>query len=56
MRIFIALMFSATFKKKLERLARDILSDPVRVVQGETIGEVIIFITIAKYSDAFIIV
>lgn len=31
-------MFSATFKRKVERLARDILSDPVRVVQGD-IGE-----------------
>ncbi|XP_060066289.1 ATP-dependent RNA helicase DDX42-like [Ylistrum balloti] len=29
------LLFSATFKKKVERLARDILLDPVRVVQGE---------------------
>lgn len=32
------LMFSATFKKKVERLARDALTDPVRVVQGD-IGE-----------------
>lgn len=32
------LLFSATFKRKVERLARDILSDPVRVVQGD-IGE-----------------
>ncbi|TRY98961.1 hypothetical protein DNTS_001232 [Danionella cerebrum] len=32
------LLFSATFRKKIERLARDILSDPIRVVQGD-IGE-----------------
>ncbi|CAF3757456.1 unnamed protein product [Rotaria socialis] len=32
------LLFSATFKKKVERLARDILTDPVRIVQGE-VGE-----------------
>lgn len=32
-------MFSATFKRKIERLARDILTDPIRVVQGE-LGEV----------------
>ena len=35
----IALLFSATFKSKIERLARDILTDPVRIVQGE-VGEV----------------
>ena len=29
------LLFSATFKKKVERLARDVLTDPIRVVQGE---------------------
>ncbi|KAJ8314337.1 hypothetical protein KUTeg_008898 [Tegillarca granosa] len=29
------LLFSATFRKKVEKLARDILIDPVRVVQGE---------------------
>ena len=34
-----ALLFSATFRKKIERLARDILVDPIRVVQGD-IGEV----------------
>lgn len=34
-----ALLFSATFKRKVERLARDILTDPVKVVQGE-LGEV----------------
>ena len=33
-----ALLFSATFKRKVERLARDILSDPIRVVQGD-VGE-----------------
>lgn len=32
------LMFSATFKQKVERLARDALQDPVRIVQGE-VGE-----------------
>ncbi|KFM68309.1 ATP-dependent RNA helicase DDX42, partial [Stegodyphus mimosarum] len=32
------LMFSATFKKKIERLARDVLTDPVRIIQGE-LGE-----------------
>ncbi|CAF1162373.1 unnamed protein product [Didymodactylos carnosus] len=32
------LLFSATFRKKIERLARDILNDPIRIVQGE-VGE-----------------
>ncbi|XP_054162662.1 ATP-dependent RNA helicase DDX42-like [Oppia nitens] len=32
------LMFSATFKKRVEKLARDILIDPIRIVQGE-VGE-----------------
>ena len=32
------LLFSATFRKRIERLARDILRDPVRIVQGD-IGE-----------------
>ncbi|CAL4060096.1 unnamed protein product, partial [Meganyctiphanes norvegica] len=32
------LLFSATFKRKVERLARDVLTDPVRVIQGE-LGE-----------------
>lgn len=32
------LLFSATFKKRVEKLARDILQDPIRVVVGE-IGE-----------------
>lgn len=36
--LFTALLFSATFRKKIERLARDILVDPIRVVQGD-IGE-----------------
>lgn len=31
-------MFSATFKKKIERLARDVLTDPVKIIQGD-IGE-----------------
>ncbi|VDD75390.1 unnamed protein product [Mesocestoides corti] len=33
-----ALLFSATFKGRIERLARDILTDPIRIVQGE-VGE-----------------
>uniref|UniRef100_A0A915JC65 RNA helicase n=1 Tax=Romanomermis culicivorax TaxID=13658 RepID=A0A915JC65_ROMCU len=32
------LMFSATFKKRIEKLARDILNDPIRIIQGE-LGE-----------------
>ncbi|XP_034937557.1 ATP-dependent RNA helicase DDX42 [Chelonus insularis] len=32
------LMFSATFKKKVEKLARDVLTDPVRIVHGD-VGE-----------------
>ncbi|RWS26059.1 ATP-dependent RNA helicase DDX42-like protein, partial [Leptotrombidium deliense] len=32
------LMFSATFKKKVERVARDVLTDPIKVIQGE-LGE-----------------
>ena len=32
-------MFSATFRKRVERVARDILTDPLRVVQGDA-GEV----------------
>ena len=31
-------LFSATFKKRIERLARDCLSDPVKIVQG-SVGE-----------------
>lgn len=34
-----ALLFSATFRKKVEKLCRDILTDPVRIVVG-TLGEV----------------
>ena len=33
-----ALLFSATFRKKIERLCRDSLTDPVRVVVGD-VGE-----------------
>lgn len=32
------MLFSATFKKRIEKLARDVLVDPVRIVQGD-IGE-----------------
>ena len=32
------MLFSATFKKKIERLARDVLVDPVKIVQG-SVGE-----------------
>ncbi|XP_055912203.1 ATP-dependent RNA helicase DDX42 [Eupeodes corollae] len=32
------LLFSATFKKRIERLARDVLTDPVRIIQGD-LGE-----------------
>ncbi|VDN03800.1 unnamed protein product [Thelazia callipaeda] len=32
------LMFSATFKTKVEKLAREALTDPIRIVQGE-VGE-----------------
>ena len=28
-------LYSATFKKRMEKLARDVLTDPVKVVQGE---------------------
>lgn len=31
-------MFSATFKKRIERLARDVLNDPIKIIQGE-LGE-----------------
>ena len=34
----LALLFSATFRKKVERLCRDILTDPVRIVIGD-VGE-----------------
>lgn len=32
------LLFSATFKKRIEKLAREILIDPIRIIQGE-LGE-----------------
>lgn len=32
------MLFSATFKKRIEKLARDVLSDPVRIIQGD-VGE-----------------
>lgn len=32
-------MFSATFKRKIERLARDSLIDPIKIVQGQHAGE-----------------
>ncbi len=32
------MLFSATFKKRIERLARDCLTDPVKIVQG-SVGE-----------------
>lgn len=32
------LLFSATFKKKIEKLARDVLTDPVRIIHGD-VGE-----------------
>ena len=32
------MLFSATFKRKIERLARDALVDPVKIVQG-SVGE-----------------
>ncbi|XP_053684919.1 ATP-dependent RNA helicase DDX42 [Sabethes cyaneus] len=32
------LLFSATFKKRIERLARDVLTDPVRIIHGD-LGE-----------------
>ena len=28
-------LYSATFKKRIEKLARDVLTDPVKVIQGE---------------------
>lgn len=30
------MLFSATFKKKIETLARDVLKDPLKIVQGES--------------------
>lgn len=44
-----ALLFSATFRKKIERLARDILVDPIRVVQGD-IGEVCVWVCVGHVS------
>jgi len=38
--MYTGLLFSATMKKKVEWLCRDILADPIRVVVGE-LGEVI---------------
>lgn len=32
------LLFSATFKKKIEKLARDVLIDPIKIIQGD-VGE-----------------
>ncbi|KXJ79862.1 ATP-dependent RNA helicase DDX42 [Aedes albopictus] len=32
------MLFSATFKKRIERLARDVLTDPVRIIHGD-LGE-----------------
>jgi hypothetical protein len=42
-----AMLFSATFKGKVEKLARECLTDPVRIVIGD-VGEVIIIIVIIK--------
>ena len=39
-----ALLFSATFRKKVERLCRDVLTDPVRIVVGG-VGEANVDIT-----------
>ena len=36
--LIVAMLFSATFRKKVERLCRDMLTDPVRVVIGD-VGE-----------------
>ena len=33
------LLFSATFKKRIEKLAREVLVDPIKIIQGE-VGEV----------------
>ena len=43
------LLFSATFKKKIERLARDILTDPIRIVQvGVSIIGAVFWVCIVK--------
>ncbi|CAK9292685.1 unnamed protein product [Gordionus sp. m RMFG-2023] len=34
-----SLLFSATFKRKIEKLARDICIDPIKVIQGEHVGQ-----------------
>ena len=36
--LYVALLFSATFRKKIERLCRDVLTDPIRIVIGD-LGE-----------------
>ena len=36
--LYSALLFSATFRKKVEKLCRDVLTDPVRILVGE-LGE-----------------
>ena len=47
-------LYSATFKKRIEKLARDVLSDPVRVAQGdlgsasELVTQVRIKVVVAK--------
>ncbi|XP_022664363.1 ATP-dependent RNA helicase DDX42-like isoform X2 [Varroa destructor] len=51
------LMFSATFKKKIERLARDVLTDPVKIIQGdigeatEDVTQVMIFMKSKEQKD-----
>lgn len=50
-------MFSATFKKKIERLARDVLTDPVKIIQGdigeatEDVTQVMIFMKSKEQKD-----
>lgn len=46
------LLFSATFKKRVERLARDVLTDPVRIVQGD-VGEANTDVTQARNLALF---
>lgn len=53
---FSALLFSATFRKRIERLARDILADPIRIIQGE-LGEVrpaVIMTTLIQWLTSFL--
>ncbi|XP_003748366.1 ATP-dependent RNA helicase DDX42 [Galendromus occidentalis] len=51
------LMFSATFKKRIEKLARDVLSDPVKIIQGdvgeatEDVTQMMIFIKDKELKD-----